>query len=377
MVLGHFGVYETILHEFSWSQQYSGEFSTDSKYENFHQIESMFIWTFLLVAEPILQNTTFTEHPSSFESDLSFSPSSRHNSSPTLNTTTISNDSSSSSTPSVFIKHFVFSPPCHIRIDYHGKLRNEQLFESGPFLNLLIGLAQLAKVDIYLKRISYKRGIAGYEKLLKFLLDEWLNDIRPTDVIKGIVPLASISQLIVGIKDLFYLPIDQYRRDGRVLRGFQRGASSFTTSTALALIELSSQVVRCAHFAALLCFELVSSSSTMPVGAITSGPSSTGNQGIMVRNHPPPNDIREGVSYAVNVIRQSFNSTSHQLKVEAQLGRRRKGVLGMFGGLLRQMPSVVLQPIVTSTKAAENVLDGVKNQINPDERNDDQQKYRS
>jgi autophagy-related protein 2 len=240
-------------------------------------------------------------------------------------------------------------------------------------LNLLIGLAQLAKVDIYLKRISYKRGLLGYEKLLQFLLNEWLNDIRPTDVIKGIVPLSSISQIIFGIKDLFYLPIDQYRRDGRVLRGIQRGASAFTTSTALALIELSSQVVRCAHFAALLCFELVSSSTTVP----SSNFSLTSSQTIMVRNHPPPNDIREGVTYAVNAIRQSFNTTSHQLRTEAQAGRRRKGVLGVVGGLLRQMPSVAIQPIVTTAKAAENVLVGVRNQLDRDERNDDKEKYRS
>ncbi len=307
------------------------------------------------------------------DSDLSASPSSHYASSPTLSTTT-SGDSSSSSNASVFIKHFVFSPACHIRIDYRGKLRNEQLFDSGPFLNLLIGLAQLAKVDINLKRISYKRGLLGYEKLLTFLLNEWLNDIRPTDVIKGIVPLSSISQIIYGIKDLFYLPIDQYRRDGRVLRGIQRGASSFTTSTALALIELSSQVVRCAHFAALLCFELVSSSTIPPNGTISSSSSA---QTIMVRHHPPPNDIREGVTYAVNAFRQSFNTTSHQLRTEAQLGRRRKGALGVIGGLLRQMPSVAIQPIVTTTKAAENFLVGVRNQIDRDERNDDKEKYRS
>jgi autophagy-related protein 2 len=292
----------------------------------------------------------------------------------------------------VFIKHFVFSPACHIRIDYRGKLRKEQLVESGQFVNLLIGLAQLAKVDIYLKRISYKRGLLGYEKLVTFLLNEWLNDIRPSDVIKGIVPLSSLSQIVIGIKDLFYLPIDQYRRDGRVLRGIQRGASSFTTSTALALIELSSQVVRCAHFAALLCFELVSSSTNLPTGSIAllssaaatsslpSSPSSSSsslsaNQTIIARNHPPPNDIREGVTYAVNVIRQSFNTTSHQLRTEAQLGRRRKGVLGVVGGLLRQMPSVAIQPIVTTTRAAENFLVGVRN--HRDERNDDKEKYRT
>ena len=317
---------------------------------------------------------------SSYESDVSTSPPSQYPTSPILNNTTATaatttSDSSQSNSSAVFIKHFVFSPGCHIRIDYRGKLSNEQLFESGPLLTLLIGLAQLTKVVIYLKRISYKRGLKGYEKLLTFLLEEWLNDIRPTDVIKGIAPLSSISQIAVGIKDLFYLPIYQYRRDGRFARGLQSGVSSFTTNTALAFIELSGQVVRCAHFAALLCFELVSSSTDSQSNGLIS--SSSSSQAIMVRNQPPPNDIREGVTYAMHVIQRSFNTTSHQLRTEAQSGRRRNGLLGVIGALLRQMPSVAIQPLVTTTKAVDNVLVGVRNHFNPDERNDDKEKYRN
>lgn len=319
-----------------------------------------------------------SDYPSSsYESDISTSPPSNYNTSPTLNTTatTAINDPSQTSNSAVFIKHFVFSPSCRIRIDYRGKLSNEQLFEAGPFLNLLIGLAQLAKVDIYLERISHKRGLKGYDKLLTFLLERWLNDIRPTDVIKGIVPLSSITQIAVGIKDLFYLPFYQYRRDGRLGRGLQLGASSFTTNTALALIELSGQVVRCAHFAALLCFELVSpSTDSTSDGSLRSSSSS---QAIMARNHPPPNDIREGVTYAMTAIQRSFNLTSHQLRIEAQSGRRRSGLLGVISALIRQMPSVAIQPIVTTTKAVDNVLVGVRNHFNPDERHDDKEKYRS
>ena len=313
---------------------------------------------------------------SSYESDISTSPPSNYNISPTLNTTagTTMNDASQTSNSAVFIKHFVFSPSCHIRIDYRGRLSNEQLVESGPILNILIGLAQLSKVDIYLKRISHKRGLKGYDKLLAFLLERWLNDIRPTDVIQGIVPIKSISQIAMGIKDLFYLPFYQYRRDGRIGRGLQLGASSFTTNTALALIELSGQVVRCAHFAALLCFELVSPSTDAASDGSLRSSSST--QAIMARNHPPPNDIREGVTYAVSAIQRSFNMTSHQLRAEAQSGRRRSGLLGVISALIRQMPSVAIQPIVTTTKAVDNVLVGVRNHFNPDERHDDKEKYR-
>lgn len=47
-----------------------------------------------------------------------------------------------------------------------------------------------------------------------------------------------------GLRDLFWLPIEQYRKDGRIIRGLQRGAASFGTSTASAALELSNRLVQ-------------------------------------------------------------------------------------------------------------------------------------
>jgi len=41
-----------------------------------------------------------------------------------------------------------------------------------------------------------------------------------------------------------WLPIEQYRKDGRIVRGFQRGAASFGTSTAMAALELTNRMVQ-------------------------------------------------------------------------------------------------------------------------------------
>lgn len=48
---------------------------------------------------------------------------------------------------------------------------------------------------------------------------------------------------VQGIRDLFWLPIEQYQKDGRIVRGLQRGANSFTTSTAMAALELTARLV--------------------------------------------------------------------------------------------------------------------------------------
>lgn len=47
-----------------------------------------------------------------------------------------------------------------------------------------------------------------------------------------------------GIRDLFWLPVEQYRKDGRIIRGIQRGAASFSMSTAMSVLELTNRVVQ-------------------------------------------------------------------------------------------------------------------------------------
>lgn len=67
--------------------------------------------------------------------------------------------------------------------------------------------------------------------------------------------MHSFLQLFQGLVDLVWLPIDQYRRDGRVMRGLQRGANSFTTSSAMAFLELTNRVVQLIQVRAIVAWQ--------------------------------------------------------------------------------------------------------------------------
>lgn len=56
--------------------------------------------------------------------------------------------------------------------------------------------------------------------------------------------ISMLTVPVQGLKDLVWLPIEQYRKDGRIVRGFQRGAASFGTSTAMAALELTNRMVQ-------------------------------------------------------------------------------------------------------------------------------------
>jgi autophagy-related protein 2 len=143
----------------------------------------------------------------------------------------------------IFFRHVIFSPDVPIRFDYQGK-RVEM--SHGPLAGLLMGLGQLQCSEIRLKKISYRHGILGLDRLINFLVHEWLSDIKKRQLPKilgGVGPMYSLVQLFQGIFDLFWLPIEQYQKDGRIVRGLQRGAQSFTARTALAALEITARII--------------------------------------------------------------------------------------------------------------------------------------
>ena len=47
-----------------------------------------------------------------------------------------------------------------------------------------------------------------------------------------------------------FQPVEQYQKDGRILRGIQKGAHSFTSSTAMSLLDFTNKLLGVIKFAA-------------------------------------------------------------------------------------------------------------------------------
>ncbi|XP_021564067.1 autophagy-related protein 2 homolog A [Carlito syrichta] len=145
----------------------------------------------------------------------------------------------------IYFREFRFTSEVPIWLDYHGK--HVTMDQVGTFAGLLIGLAQLNCSELKLKRLCCRHGLLGVDKVLGYALNEWLQDIRKNQLpglLGGVGPMHSVVQLFQGFRDLLWLPIEQYRKDGRLMRGLQRGAASFGSSTASAALELSNRLVQ-------------------------------------------------------------------------------------------------------------------------------------
>lgn len=266
----------------------------------------------------------------------------------------------------IYFKSFVFSPDVPIRLDYHGKRVD---MEQGTLAGLLVGLAQLNCSELRLKRINHRHGLLGVDRLALHVLNEWLQDLKKNQlpsILGGVGPMHSLVQLVQGIRDLFWLPVEQYRKDGRIVRGIQRGAHSFTTSTAMAALELTNRLVQTVQYAAEVAYDMVSP-----------GPSVRNKRYYKrQRRAAQPADIREGVSNAVAVVKEGFSGTAANIAKVAIEEHELKGMTGAVGGILRQIPPTILQPVIIATEATSNVLGGMRNQLRPDRKQEDEDKWK-
>ena len=144
----------------------------------------------------------------------------------------------------------------------------------------------------------------------------------------------SVIQFFEGFTYLIWYPIEQYRKDGRVFCGIQKGSAAFSTCTVLATIELTNRMFQATKNVAEFFYDLVtphranthhfaalgygssSSNPNMLVDTILTGVGN--NRNIRLRRQP--NDIREGLTNAYYVMYEGINDTAANLIQEINQG---------------------------------------------------------
>uniref|UniRef100_A0A3B4EI02 Autophagy related 2A n=1 Tax=Pygocentrus nattereri TaxID=42514 RepID=A0A3B4EI02_PYGNA len=259
--------------------------------------------------------------------------------------------SSSSSDQPIYFREFRFTSEVPIWLDYHGKNLNTSHSHLSSSVRLL-----------------------GVDKVIQYAVNEWLTDIRKNQlpgILGGVGPMHSVVQLFHGVRDLFWMPIEQYRRDGRIIRGLQRGAASFGTSTASAALELSNRLVQAIQATAETVYDILSPTPPLTRYITEGRPTSR------PRRTPQPADLREGVAKAYDTVREGVIDTAQTLCDVASRGHEQKGLPGAVGGVLRQIPPTVVRPLIVASEATSNLLGGMRNQIKPDARKEDFLKWRT
>ena len=269
----------------------------------------------------------------------------------------------------IYFEEVVFSPEVPIRVDYNGKRVN---VENGSLAGFLMGIASLNNSQLTLKRIINVRGKKGMNAVINYIINEWVNDIKMNQlpsILGGVGPLNSVVQLFQGMKDLVWMPIQQYKQDGRIVRGVRKGTASFGISTASATLEIMDRFVN-----------MIQKSAETISDVVTPTTNNKKRKSNICRNKQislaeTPSDMTEGMRIAINVLRQGVKSTANELVEAVKTDHDQRGLAGAVGGVLSKIPSSVVKPVIIASEATSKVVQGLRNQITPNAKKEEMEKW--
>uniref|UniRef100_A0A1I8AS57 Autophagy-related protein 2 n=1 Tax=Steinernema glaseri TaxID=37863 RepID=A0A1I8AS57_9BILA len=257
------------------------------------------------------------------------------------------------------IREFTFSPAVSIKIDYVGK--RVKTDRGGALVGFLIGVSNLHSAEIRLKELSTTKGVSNLDRCLKYAAGEWLSDIRNyqlTKLVSSYGPLSSLSQLAGGALDLVALPLAELgKSDGNVVKGVQRGASSFGVSTLATVVDFTQGIA-----------STVKGISEMVHHAIS--PEYISQKQSRSKR---PGDFRAGVCMAMDTVKDGACSTVGGLHRAAYDSDDYTGFLR----LRRLVTSVLVRPVVYGSQAAVQLLGGLQCQLQPEQHKEELSKWRN
>ncbi|SPO35600.1 related to APG2 - required for sporulation [Pseudozyma flocculosa] len=133
--------------------------------------------------------------------------------------------------------------PVKLKLDYKPKRVDYGLLKEGKTIELM-NFFHFEGSEMTLRHITL-RGIDGWARLFDCFNDIWTPDVKANqlaDVLAGVAPIRTLVNVGAGVADLVLLPIEQYQKDRRLIRGVQRGATSFAKTTALEAVRLGARL---------------------------------------------------------------------------------------------------------------------------------------
>lgn len=118
-------------------------------------------------------------------------------------------------------------------------------FDGAEMTLRHITLTGVCALYLYVVQLLSHSQITGWARVGDLLNDLWTPDVKATqlvEVISGVAPIRSVVNVGSGVADLVLLPISQYRKDGRVVLGLQKGTTAFVKSTATEAVKLGARL---------------------------------------------------------------------------------------------------------------------------------------
>ncbi|KAJ6547632.1 hypothetical protein B0H19DRAFT_1221605 [Mycena capillaripes] len=282
--------------------------------------------------------------------------------------------------------------PVDLKLDYKPRRVDYRALREGKTIELM-NFFHFDGAEMTLRHITLA-GITGWPRLFDMLNDLWTPDVKATqlvDVISGVAPIRSVVNVGSGVADLVLLPIAQYKKDGRIVRGVQKGTTAFFKSTAVEAIKLGARLATGTQVILEQAEDVLGGQFKNPVTTETVQPMATGDydryghntsdeddepEDLISKYAEQPVDLKEGVQSAYKSLQRNLNSAAQTILAVPMEVYERSGNEGPVRSVIRAVPIAVLKPMIGASEAVSKTLLGLHNTLDPNVRHDNEAKYK-
>ncbi|KAL1811977.1 hypothetical protein ACET3Z_022042 [Daucus carota] len=260
--------------------------------------------------------------------------------------------------------------PVTIRVDYSPCHVDLAALSGGKYVEL-VNLFPWKGVELQLKRVQGK-GVYGWSCICETIIGEWLEDISQNQVrklLKGLPPIRSLVAVGSGAAKLVSLPVKNYKKDHRILKGMQRGTIAFLRSISVEAIGLGVHLAAGTH-------EIFMQAEYILANIPPSVPwPSESKVNSNVRSNQP-SDARQGIRQAYESISDGLGKSAAAL-VQSPLKRyqRGAGVGSALATAVQAAPAAAIAPVSAVARAAHCALLGVRNSLDLERKKESMDKY--
>ncbi|KAJ7109447.1 hypothetical protein C8R44DRAFT_937041 [Mycena epipterygia] len=282
--------------------------------------------------------------------------------------------------------------PVDLKLDYKPRRVDYRALREGKTIELM-NFFHFDGAEMTLRHITLA-GITGWPRMFDMLNDLWTPDVKATqlvDVISGVAPIRSVVNVGSGVADLVLLPIAQYKKDGRIVRGVQKGTTAFFKSTAVEAIKLGARLATGTQVILEQAEDVLGGQFKNPVTAETVQPLAGGEYAryeqsasddddepgdLISKYAEQPVDLKEGVQSAYKSLQRNFNSAAQTILAVPMEVYERSGNEGPVRSVIRAVPIAVLKPMIGASEAVSKTLLGLHNTLDPNVRHENEAKYK-
>lgn len=254
--------------------------------------------------------------------------------------------------PDLFFPIFTVKP-LSIKVDYKPKVVDTAALKDGSLVELL-NVLPLEDMILRLAEVEM-RNLSGWGSIISELVCSWLQDISSSQMHKFLTrttPLHPIASVGDGMKQFLMIPIEEYKQKGDIKKGLRKGTKKLASVLAYEALSVGARLSGFAAKKLNRTRRIVDSNSTQSTSL--------------------PRTMGEVSDQAIESLTRGFKEANAKMIIIPYREYKRIGTRGAMTSVVRGIPVAVCAPLSGAAEAVSYGLYGVRNQIRPDLREEEE-----